>query len=48
MSLLNFIHCRVISNLADANAKAANPANPANHGAIEALAHLGLTKLAEQ
>jgi hypothetical protein len=39
LNLLDFIRCRVVSNLTDANAKAANPAN---HGAIEALVHLGL------
>jgi hypothetical protein len=43
MNLLAFIRCRVVSNLTDANAKVANPAN---YGVIKALAYLGLAKVA--
>ncbi len=46
MSLLDFIRCVVVSNLTDANAKAAKVAEAANDDAIEAIAHLGLAKLA--
>ncbi len=46
MSSLDFIRCGVVSNLVDANAKAAKVAEAANDGAVEALVHLGLAKLA--
>jgi hypothetical protein len=39
MNFLDSICCKVVSNLTDANAKVANPAND---GAIEVPAHLGL------
>jgi hypothetical protein len=43
MNFLDSICCKVVSNLTDANAKVANPAND---GAIEVPAHLGLAELA--
>ncbi len=47
MHLLDFIRCGVVSNLTNASAKVANPANPINDDrAIKAPAHLGLATLA--
>ncbi len=46
MRILNLIRHGVVSNLANASAKAAQVAEAANDGAIEALVHLGLATLA--